>query len=435
MCNKQMRRDKVEAREAFTYEYKLKIAKKTDGVCSHCGKKIEVGGQFTVDHVIPISQGGTNDYDNLTPLCRDCNQEKGDKMVSMYWYPYLRLKYADGIAEYMKRYHDAHAHIGINYLDKYDVIPFEYAYPIGNNGFAGKGVAECYKACYSDLDDIYRFYINYFRDMMVKISKDEIKSFLSKCFSYGAIYFMREKYGNVACVLPLVPMSYGVHRGYYSSLSALFPATRYKKLKYYCMLLGMLSSVENNVCELLNTELFQIRVSFAYRDSLLLNLFKTVTMGDGIYKNYRSPEIIKYWFSRHLTELQRKGVESSVIEDMSDSSDKKFSKLFTKGVHEDYINIEDLEVGVGVDFLDAVKIHIVYCKESEMLTIYFQSNKPTASVGISKDKLDEILKYNTITDLAMSILSMEEVDTNKIINASISNKLDKNGFVGFITNK
>jgi hypothetical protein len=31
-----------------------------------------------VDHVIPLSRGGTDDWDNLAPACRWCNMEKGD---------------------------------------------------------------------------------------------------------------------------------------------------------------------------------------------------------------------------------------------------------------------------------------------------------------------------------------------------------------------
>jgi len=41
--------------------------------CVKCGSV----GRLTVDHVLPLSQGGTNDIHNLQPLCRSCNSLKG----------------------------------------------------------------------------------------------------------------------------------------------------------------------------------------------------------------------------------------------------------------------------------------------------------------------------------------------------------------------
>ena len=40
--------------------------------CLCCG----VGGIMSIDHVIPLSRGGTNDIGNLQPLCLTCNKHK-----------------------------------------------------------------------------------------------------------------------------------------------------------------------------------------------------------------------------------------------------------------------------------------------------------------------------------------------------------------------
>lgn len=44
--------------------------------CSYCSGKAEVR-----DHIVPVAQGGTDSWDNLTPACQRCNSEKGDKSL------------------------------------------------------------------------------------------------------------------------------------------------------------------------------------------------------------------------------------------------------------------------------------------------------------------------------------------------------------------
>lgn len=44
--------------------------------CQYCHV---IGGILEVDHVIPISRGGTNELSNLVTACRRCNRQKKDK--------------------------------------------------------------------------------------------------------------------------------------------------------------------------------------------------------------------------------------------------------------------------------------------------------------------------------------------------------------------
>ena len=49
----------------------------TDGRCAYCGVQTNPFRDFTVDHIMPRCQGGTDDLTNLLPCCAACNSAKG----------------------------------------------------------------------------------------------------------------------------------------------------------------------------------------------------------------------------------------------------------------------------------------------------------------------------------------------------------------------
>ena len=48
--------------------------------CQICGARAEDGARLHVDHINPVSKGGTSDMSNLRTLCDRCNLGKGDSV-------------------------------------------------------------------------------------------------------------------------------------------------------------------------------------------------------------------------------------------------------------------------------------------------------------------------------------------------------------------
>ena len=49
--------------------------------CCLCGRSASNGVELEVDHIVPVSKGGSTTYSNLQTLCRECNRGKGAKML------------------------------------------------------------------------------------------------------------------------------------------------------------------------------------------------------------------------------------------------------------------------------------------------------------------------------------------------------------------
>jgi len=71
----------------LTTETRLEVIFRDQMVCQHCGKKGKKTGvgpdglQWEIDHIIPVSKGGTNEMNNLVLSCKTCNQRKRDRWI------------------------------------------------------------------------------------------------------------------------------------------------------------------------------------------------------------------------------------------------------------------------------------------------------------------------------------------------------------------
>ena len=69
-----------EASGSFTPQQWEERKKAFDNMCAVCG----LLGKLTIDHIIPLSKGGSNDISNIQPLCGPCNYSKQDRLMNEF---------------------------------------------------------------------------------------------------------------------------------------------------------------------------------------------------------------------------------------------------------------------------------------------------------------------------------------------------------------
>ena len=68
-------------RKAINNSIKYDIMKRDNFKCQYCGKSPAIDSNviLEIDHILPVSKGGTNEIENLKTICKDCNIGKFNK--------------------------------------------------------------------------------------------------------------------------------------------------------------------------------------------------------------------------------------------------------------------------------------------------------------------------------------------------------------------
>jgi hypothetical protein len=70
------------SRIALSKKTRFEIFKRDSFNCRYCGSGTANGSILNVDHVIPVSKGGTNDMENLVTSCFECNSGKSNRSLN-----------------------------------------------------------------------------------------------------------------------------------------------------------------------------------------------------------------------------------------------------------------------------------------------------------------------------------------------------------------
>ena len=82
---RELKREKEKARELRrTRWWQNRLAK---GICHYCGGSFPPS-ELTMDHVVPITRGGTSSRGNVVTACKECNNRK-KYLLPIEWEEYL----------------------------------------------------------------------------------------------------------------------------------------------------------------------------------------------------------------------------------------------------------------------------------------------------------------------------------------------------------
>jgi len=74
------RRNLLKIAGSHTFGEWENLKKQYDFTCPCCNKQ-EPEIKLTEDHIVPVSRGGSNNIENIQPLCVSCNSKKNTKII------------------------------------------------------------------------------------------------------------------------------------------------------------------------------------------------------------------------------------------------------------------------------------------------------------------------------------------------------------------
>jgi 5-methylcytosine-specific restriction enzyme A len=93
---KAIRRERAKARELRQSRWWQQ--KTASGICYYCHRQGQPA-ELTMDHIVPLSRGGTSSKANLVPTCKECNTRK-KILLPLEWEEYMeRLDRGERVPE------------------------------------------------------------------------------------------------------------------------------------------------------------------------------------------------------------------------------------------------------------------------------------------------------------------------------------------------
>lgn len=126
-----MARTRTEDREYIPIYVRQQVLCECNRICAHCGTKLRIGDNFTLEHVIPLNKGGKNETKNYVALCKTCNKDKSDDIVEPNeYYTYLPKEKKAQLQAIFEEYLKTTDWLGYNNLFRTDRFDLQTVVPI-----------------------------------------------------------------------------------------------------------------------------------------------------------------------------------------------------------------------------------------------------------------------------------------------------------------
>ena len=253
-----MLRKQIEERVKFSKSEKTKILEKSKNRCCRCGSLLDENS-MTIEHIIPLSRGGTNQQSNLVALCWDCNQKKDNYILHPGdYFPYLEDEHYQNALTLYKGYIEDVSWYGTRNYTKEEMKVISYYMPLTEHIRKKKNgekiarkirlTATLQKIRFKELEEVYKFVEDYNKSEGLDCS--DVKDVVDSIFKRGCMYKIH-KNNNTIAILPFTIETFYTDTGlkhYSLNLNGL--PCKYKKHEYKQLIVRSIMYVLNCISEL-----------------------------------------------------------------------------------------------------------------------------------------------------------------------------------------
>ena len=271
-----LERQKIENRVELSFEEKQDLSRKSGERCCHCGKKVYWGvptNRATIEHFVPLSQGGTNRGINLIMLCENCNRDKDNRILDPELYlKYLKEPYKQQLTDYFESYIHSFEFFkrrNMLALDTYDFELTTEGYDRGYLSSMGVGIIripiKVNRVREGEIDEISEYFINYLKNRKRLDSEVTARHNIEFWFKFACMYYVR---GTDRSIISLAVICLNKHPVSYSEDNKLeidhsfniFLFPKYNNFKGFNISALLCSKIPEVIAREQNLEFIPVRV-------------------------------------------------------------------------------------------------------------------------------------------------------------------------------